>query len=154
MRADRNVPFPDDAWWALKIVLGVVPFLAGLDKFFNFLADWEKYLNPRLAQLLPMTPVSFMHIVGIIEMVVGLAILTKWTRIGAYVAGLWLLGIVLNLVSQGAYLDVAARDLVMAVGAFSLARLTEALATAEGRDPSLFGAPAQQPAHRPAHRPA
>jgi hypothetical protein len=66
-----------------------------------------------------------MHIVGVIEMVVGLAILTKWTRLGAYVASAWLLAIAINLVSTGAFLDVAVRDVEMAVAAFVLARMTE-----------------------------
>ena len=66
-----------------------------------------------------------MHIVGVIEMLVGLAILTKWTRVGAYVCSAWLVLIALNLVMAGMFLDVAVRDLEMALAAFVLARLTE-----------------------------
>jgi hypothetical protein len=58
-------------------------------------------------------------------MVVGLAILTRFTRLGAYVAAAWLVAIALNLLTMGAYLDVAVRDLLLAVGAFTLARLAE-----------------------------
>ena len=68
---------------------------------------------------------TFLRIAGVIEMIVGLAILTRWTRIGAYVAGAWLVSIAANLVATGAFLDVAVRDLVMAVAAYALARLTE-----------------------------
>jgi len=66
-----------------------------------------------------------MHIVGVIEMIVGLAILTKWTRVGAYVAFAWLLAIAINLVSTGMFFDVAVRDVEMALAAFALARMTE-----------------------------
>jgi hypothetical protein len=66
-----------------------------------------------------------MHVVGVIEMIVGLAILTKWTRLGAYIASVWIVLIALNLMSAGAFLDVAVRDLEMALAAFVLARMTE-----------------------------
>jgi hypothetical protein len=66
-----------------------------------------------------------MHIVGVIEMIVGLAILTKWTRVGAYVASAWLLAIAINLVSTGMFFDIAVRDVEMALAAFVLARITE-----------------------------
>jgi uncharacterized membrane protein YphA (DoxX/SURF4 family) len=113
------------AWWALRISFGVVPFLAGLDKFFNLLTNWQMYINPSIARLLPVSGTTFMHIVGVIEMIVGLAILTRWTRLGSYVAMIWLTLIALTLVSGGMFLDVAVRDLVMAIGAYTLARLTE-----------------------------
>jgi uncharacterized membrane protein YphA (DoxX/SURF4 family) len=129
----------NSAWWALRIGLGVVPFLAGLDKFFNLLTNWEMYLSPLTLRLLPMSGSTFMHIVGVIEMVVGLAILTRWTRIGSYVAMLWLVLIALNLVSSGTFLDVAVRDLVMAIAAYTLARLTEARQPATAPQSSPFG---------------
>jgi uncharacterized membrane protein YphA (DoxX/SURF4 family) len=113
------------AWWALRISFGVVPFLAGLDKFFNLLTNWQMYINPSIARLLPVSGATFMHIVGVIEMIVGLMILTRWTRLGSYVAMVWLTLIALTLVLGGMFLDVAVRDLVMAVGAYTLARLTE-----------------------------
>jgi len=115
----------NSAWWALKIGLGVGPFLAGLDKFFNLLANWQMYLNPTFERLLPMSGTTFMHIVGVIEMVVGLAVLTKWTRIGAYVAMIWLIAIAVNLASSGLFFDLAVRDIEIAIGAFTLAKLTE-----------------------------
>lgn len=120
----------DSAWWALRIGLGVGPFLAGLDKFFNLLTNWEMYLNPTLARLLPVSGATFMGIVGVIEMIVGLAILTRWTRIGSYVAMLWLIVIAITLILSGRFLDVAVRDLLMAIAAYTLARLTEAKLTA------------------------
>jgi hypothetical protein len=91
----------ESARLALKIGLGLAAFLAGLDKFFNVLADWQGYLSPLVATRLPVGASTFMAAVGVIEMAVGLAILTKWTEIGAYVAMVWLLLIALNLVTTG-----------------------------------------------------
>ncbi len=113
------------AWWALRIGLGLGPFLAGLDKFFNLLTNWKMYLSPTVARLLPVSAVAFMHLVGIVEMIVGLAILTRWTRIGSYVAAAWLVAIALNLLTTGMFFDLAVRDLEIAIGAYTLARLTE-----------------------------
>jgi len=113
-------------WWSLRIVLGVAALLAGLDKFFNLLADWPGYLSPIAASVLPMSSSVFMHIVGIVEMAVGVAILIGYTQLGGYVAAAWLICIALDLVTTGRYFDVAVRDVAMAVAAFTLARLTEA----------------------------
>ena len=118
-------------WWALRAVLGATAFLAGLDKFFNLLAYWPDYLSPLAAGLLPVSVSSFMHVIGIVEMAVGALILTGYTRLGGYVASVWLLGIAVNLMSTGRYFDVAVRDVAMATAAFTLARLTEAGVGAE-----------------------
>ena len=115
----------EQAWWVLRIGLGVGPFLAGLDKYFNLLAHWPGYISPLALKILPFSASTFMHIVGVMEMIVGLAILTKWTRLGSYVASVWLVAIAINLVSTGAFLDVAVRDVEIALAAFVLARLTE-----------------------------
>ncbi len=113
------------AWWLLRIGLGLGPLLAGLDKFFNILTKWEVYLNPLAPRLLHVSPTTFMHVVGVIEMVAGIVVLTRFTRWGAYVVSLWLLGIAVNLVSAGMFFDIAVRDVEMALGAYALARLTE-----------------------------
>ena len=115
----------NQAWWVLRIGLGVGPFLAGLDKFFNILTDWSMYISPLALKVLPFSGQTFMHIVGVIEMIVGLAILTKWTRLGAYIAAVWLVAIALNLVTTRMFYDLAVRDVEMALAAFVLARLTE-----------------------------
>jgi uncharacterized membrane protein YphA (DoxX/SURF4 family) len=115
----------NQAWWTLRIGLGLAAFLAGLDKFFNILTHWTNYISPLALRVLPFSAETFMHIVGVIEMIVGLAILAKWTRLGAYVAAVWLILIALNLVTTGTYFDVAVRDVEMALAAFALARLTE-----------------------------
>ena len=124
----------DQAWWILRIGLGVGPFLAGLDKYFNLLANWPAYISPLALKILPFSAQTFMHIVGVIEMIVGLAILTKWTRLGSYVASVWLLAIAVNLVSTGMFFDVAVRDVEIALAAFVLARLTECRRSALSRD--------------------
>ena len=114
------------AWWALRIGLGLGPFLAGLDKFFNLLANWEMYLSPTVTHLLPVSDMTFMHAVGVIEMIVGLAVLLRWTRIGSYTLMAWLVAIALNLLATGMFFDLAVRDLEIAIAAYTLARLTEA----------------------------
>lgn len=115
----------DSIYRPLWLTYGLVPLLAGLDKFLNLLTDWEKYLSPTVAGLLPVSPQTFMHAVGVIEVVVGLLVLTRWTRLGAWIAAAWLVLIALNLVTLGLF-DIAVRDLAMAVGAYTLARLAEA----------------------------
>lgn len=125
----------NSAWWALRIGLGVGPFLAGLDKFFNILTDWGMYLSPTMEKLLPISGTTFMHVVGVIEMVVGLAILTRWTRLGSYVAAGWLVAIAINLVTTGMFFDLAVRDVEIAIAAYTLARLTEFRQTAAAAQP-------------------
>lgn len=115
----------DKQWWTLRLVYGLVPIVAGLDKFTNLLTDWKQYLSPLIVRALPFSPQVFMSIVGVIEIAAGILVLTRVTRIGAYVVSAWLAAIALNLVATGHYFDVAVRDLVMAVGAFVLAKLTE-----------------------------
>ena len=127
----------ESAWWALRIGLGSIAFLAGLDKFFNILTDWSVYVSPLAEGLLPVTVPAFLGLVGVIEMLVGIAVLTKWTRVGSYVAMVWLLAISLNLILTGRFFDVAVRDVAMAIGAYTLARLTEARQPAEAVGTSL-----------------
>ena len=109
---------------ALRVAIGLMATLAGLDKFFNLLTDWPKYLSPSVAGLLPMSAQSFMHVVGVIEILVGLLVLTRWTRLGAWIAAAWLVLIAVNLVTLGLF-DIAVRDLGLAVGSYTLARLAE-----------------------------
>ena len=116
----------NSAYWALRLAFGLGPLLAGIDKFTNILVNWEKYLSPAAARVLPVTATTFMQAVGVIEIIVGLAILFGATRVFGYIAMIWLLCIAANLASSGAYYDIAVRDVLLAVGAFSLARVTEA----------------------------
>jgi uncharacterized membrane protein YphA (DoxX/SURF4 family) len=119
---DRRI---NQVFWVLRIGLGAAAFLAGLDKFFNLLADWPMYLSPLATRVLPISAPTFMHIVGVIEMIAGLAVLAGLTRIGGYVIMVWLIAIAINLVTTGMFYDIAVRDVELSLGAFALARLSE-----------------------------
>lgn len=112
----------------LKYTFGVVPIVAGLDKFTNILTQWSQYISDGFASLLPFEPTTFMIIVGIIEIVAGFLVLTR-TKIGAYIVSAWLVAIALTLILSWNYVDVAVRDLVMAIAAFTLAKLSEGKST-------------------------
>ncbi len=124
MPTTQSSPSLESLYRPLWLTYGLVPLLAGLDKFFNLLTDWTKYVSPVVAHLLPVSAQTFMYAVGIIEIVVGLLVLTRWTRLGAWIAAAWLVLIAVNLVTLGLF-DIAVRDLAMAVGAYTLARLAE-----------------------------
>lgn len=108
----------------LKYTFVVVPIVAGLDKFTNILTQWDQYLNPSFADILPLSPTAFMKVVGVIEIVAGVIVLKK-TELGGYIVAAWLTLIALTLVVGFNYVDVAVRDLVMAIAAYSLARLSK-----------------------------
>lgn len=109
----------------LKVVYGAVPIVAGLDKFANVLVTWTDYLPAAFGGVLPLDPVSFMYVVGVIEIVAGVIVLTRYTERGAYLVAVWLVAIAGTQVVAGNY-DIAVRDLVMSVGAVALAQLTAA----------------------------
>jgi uncharacterized membrane protein YphA (DoxX/SURF4 family) len=113
-------------YWALRIAFGLGPLITGLDKFANFLVNWEKYLSPVAQTWLPISALRFMHIVGVVEIIVGLAILFGATRVFGYIAMIWLWCIAANLISSGNYYDIALRDVLLGIGAYALARVTEA----------------------------
>jgi uncharacterized membrane protein YphA (DoxX/SURF4 family) len=114
------------AYWSLRVAFGLGPLIAGLDKFTNILVNWEKYLSPMAQQTLPISPMNFMHIVGVVEIIVGLAILFGATRVFGYIAMIWLWCIAANLISTGTYYDIAVRDILLGLSAYALARVTEA----------------------------
>jgi len=107
----------------LKFTYGLVPIVAGIDKFTNLLTNWEQYLNPAIKKLLPFDAHIFMLIVGVIEIIAGIIVLAK-PKVGAWIVSAWLLLIALTLITSGRFLDVAVRDIVMAIGAYSLARIS------------------------------
>jgi hypothetical protein len=109
---------------AMRLAIGLMATLAGIDKFFNILTDWGSYVSPVAAQLLPFSTDVFMWIVGAVEFAVGISILTALPVVGAYVASAWLLLVAANL-ALGGYFDVAVRDVVLSIGAFALARLIQ-----------------------------
>jgi uncharacterized membrane protein YphA (DoxX/SURF4 family) len=135
-------------WWTLRIVFGVVPVVAGLDKFFNLLVAWDKYLSPTFRSLIPISPSTFMYLVGIIEIIAGLAVLfTPWTRLFAWVVAIWLWCIAIDLITGG-FFDIAVRDIVMGISATCLARLTALVPIrAEKRTPRTLERSARTEAH-------
>lgn len=106
----------------LKYTFGLVPIVAGLDKFTNILTDWTQYGAAGLAAALPFESGTLMGIVGVVEIAAGVLVLVK-PKIGSIIVSLWLVLIALVLITGGHYLDVAVRDLVMAIAAFSLYKL-------------------------------
>lgn len=136
MNKTLDTPTRESLYRPLWLTYGLVPLLAGLDKFLNVLADWSEYLSPLVSGLLPVSAETFMYAVGVIEMAVGVMVLTRWTRLGAWLAAAWLVLIAVNLLTLGV-LDVAVRDLAMAVGAYTLARLAEARQESRVRVPAL-----------------
>jgi uncharacterized membrane protein YphA (DoxX/SURF4 family) len=118
-------PRLNSIFWSLRIAFGLTAFLAGLDKFLNLLTNWEQYANPLVLSIVPLSAGTLMRVAGVIEMIAGIAILAGLTRLGGYVVAAWLVAIALSLVTSGRFLDVAVRDLVMALGAFTLARISE-----------------------------
>ena len=109
---------------SLRIAFGLTAFLAGLDKFLNLLTNWEQYASPLVLNILPLSAGTLMRVAGVIEIIAGIAVLSGLTRLGGYVIAGWLTAIALSLVFSGCYFDVAVRDLVMALGSFTLARLS------------------------------
>jgi hypothetical protein len=120
--AERSRP----AWQAYQILhvgFTAAPILAGLDKFFHLLCNWDQYLAPWIARVSPIGGHNTMLAAGVVEIAAGVLVALK-PKIAAPIVGLWLCLIILNLVSMGAYLDVALRDLGLALGAFALGRLS------------------------------
>lgn len=121
----------DWAYHLLHIGFVVAPLVAGIDKFFDVLTEWSKYLAPEIPRILNIAPEAFMRIVGVIEIVAAIVVAFK-PKIGGYIVALWLLGIIGNLVinpvnwGSDATIrtwDIALRDLGLLFGALSLAWL-------------------------------
>src|SRR5687767_5614411 len=88
----------------LKLTFGIVPIVAGLDKFTNLLTNWVDYLGNN-RNMIPFDPMAFMKIVGVIEIVAGIIVLVR-PLIGAYIVMAWLVCIALQLLIGGHYYDV------------------------------------------------
>ena len=119
---------PDRARQAFRLLhvgFVVAPILAGLDKFFDVLVDWDRYLAPVATDVLPVSGHSFMLAVGVIEIAAGVLVAFR-PRIGGYVVAVWLWAIIVNLLVAGDFYDIALRDFGLSLGALALARLAEA----------------------------
>ena len=114
-------------WWTLKIALGLVPCVLGIDKFLNLLTNWTEAINPAV----PLPPEILLPCVGILEVILGIAILTRWTKLGSYVASAWLAILAVDLITAGRSFDAAFAYLTLSAVAFALARSTPARVRAE-----------------------
>jgi hypothetical protein len=129
------------SWWALRIGLGVGPIITGADKFFNKLTDWTMYLSPLATKAVPVSASTFMHVVGVVEIIAGLVVLSRFTRIGAYVVTAWLLAIAVNLLTTAMFYDLAMRDVEIAIAAFTLAQLSGVREQVSAAIPTRSAAP-------------
>jgi uncharacterized membrane protein YphA (DoxX/SURF4 family) len=135
VRTDRQAPVMErarQAFLLLRTVFTVAPILFGLDKFTNFLTDWTVYLAPVATSVVPLPAQTFMYIVGVVEVLAGIAVAVR-PRFGSLLVAVWLLGIIINLVVLGSFYDVALRDFGLLVGALALNRLSPAGASRRGR---------------------
>ena len=129
------VPADHPAYQAYVILYAgfvALPILAGLDKFFHLLVNWDQYLAPLVTQIIPVTGHTFMLVVGVIEIAAGVLVAAR-PRIGAYVVALWLWGIIVNLLLVPGFYDIALRDFGLSLGALALARLSQGFSHPVGR---------------------
>ena len=123
--ADADASRPAyQAYQILHLGFTVAPIVAGLDKFFNVLVNWEQYLPAFVNDMLGGRGHYFMLAVGVIEIVAGLGVAFK-PKIFSYVVAAWLLLIIANLLMIPGYFDVALRDFGLALAALALARLSQ-----------------------------
>lgn len=111
----------ESALTILRLTYGLLPLIAGIDKFTHILTDWHEYLAPFIEGMIPGDPHILMYAVGVIEILAGLLVLAR-PRIGAPIVFVWLLAITVNLLATS-YWDVALRDAALAGGALALTRL-------------------------------
>jgi hypothetical protein len=129
---------PDPARQAFRILhvaFVVAPVLAGLDKFFDVLVDWDRYLAPVVTDVLPVSAHTVMVVVGVVEIAAGVLVALR-PRIGGYVVAVWLWAVIVNLLVAGDYFDIALRDFGLSLGALALARLAEAFGPAGAAAPA------------------
>jgi len=115
------------AYRILQFGFTVAPILAGLDKFFHLLVNWDQYLPGVVANVSPIPPHMLMLVVGVIEIVAGIGFALK-PRIFAYVVAAWLAVIIINLLLIPGYFDVALRDFGLLLGALALGQLSQQFA--------------------------
>jgi len=124
-KAGTNVSGPAyQAYQILHVGFVVAPIVAGLDKFFNLLVNWEQYLPSFVNKMVGGHGHELMLVAGVIEIIAGLGVLFK-PKFFAYVVSAWLLRIMVNLLMVPGYYDIALRDFGLALGALALARLSQ-----------------------------
>ncbi len=112
------------AYQILHVAFIIAPILAGVDKFFHYLTNWDKYLSASYASISPLSVHTTMQAVGIVEIFAGLLVAFR-PRVGAYIVAIWLVAIIVNLLLLPGYYDIALRDLGLCLGALALGRLSE-----------------------------
>ena len=112
------------AYQLLQFAFVAAPILAGLDKFFHLLVNWDMYLAPWIANLSPIPAHSLMLIVGVVEIIAGL-IVAFWPKAGSWIVFIWLWLIIVNLLTFPGFFDIALRDFGLSLGALALARLSK-----------------------------
>jgi uncharacterized membrane protein YphA (DoxX/SURF4 family) len=117
------MPATRQAFLLLRTVFTVAPILFGLDKFTNILTQWTIYLAPQATSVVPLPPQTFMYVVGVVEIIAGLAVALR-PKYGSLLVAAWLAGIIVNLLLLGSFYDVALRDFGLLVGALALNRLS------------------------------
>jgi uncharacterized membrane protein len=119
------------AFLLLRTVFTVAPIIFGLDKFTNILADWTVYLAPQATALVPLPAQTIMYVVGVVEILAGIAVAVR-PRFGSLLVAAWLAGIIVNLLLLGSFFDVALRDFGLLVAALALNRLSQRAARQSG----------------------
>jgi len=119
-----------EAFLVLRAGFTAAPVLFGLDKFFDVMTDWARYLAPSIDKLVPGDAHQAMLAVGVVEIAAGLLVAVR-PKLGAPVVAAWLVGIIVNLLLLGGHADVALRDFGLFLGAVALSRL--AVAAEDGR---------------------
>ena len=113
------------AFALLRAGFTVAPILFGLDKFLDWLVDWRIYLAPEINDLIPGNAHQAMLIVGVVEILAGVVVALR-PKFGGYLVAAWLGGIIVNLLLQADFYDIALRDFGLLLGALALARLATA----------------------------
>jgi hypothetical protein len=117
-------PPAKQAYQLLHIAFVAAPIIAGLDKFFHVLVNWDQYLAPWIATLSPIGGHNLMLLVGIVEIIAGLIVAFR-PKIGAWIVFAWMWAIIINLLTYPGYYDIALRDFGLSLGALALARLSQ-----------------------------
>ena len=115
------------AFVIMKFTYGAMALIAGLDKFFGLIADWVRFISPLVSRFTPIPATTLLYIVGVTEIVIGLLILSRNTRLGAYLMAFWCFILTFNYLSFGIFFDNAGRSFVLGMSALALGCLAEAV---------------------------
>jgi uncharacterized membrane protein YphA (DoxX/SURF4 family) len=122
--AEKKCGGPYQAFRILQFAFALVPIVAGLDKFANYLTNWSQYLSPQYLDIVQGYKQALMYAVGIVEIIAGLGIIFK-PKYFAYIVALWLLAIIVNLFLLENFYDIALRDIGLFLAAIALGRLSQ-----------------------------